>query len=178
MGDVVIGVDAHKRSHTLVAVDEVGRKLGERVAATGEGHSQALEWASCWEPGPVRSGGLPSRHPPARGRSARCRVHGGAVPPPLVAQARRAGWQPSKSDPIDALAVAHAALREPGLPAAQLDGPARKVKLLSDHRRNLMTERTILNSRLRWHLHELDPACRSPPAACAAFASWTSSPPG
>jgi hypothetical protein len=28
MGEVVIGVDAHKRSHTLVAVDEVGRRLG------------------------------------------------------------------------------------------------------------------------------------------------------
>lgn len=49
MGEVVIGVDAHKRSHTLVAVDEVGRKLGERtVAATGEGHLQAMEWASRW----------------------------------------------------------------------------------------------------------------------------------
>ena len=31
MGEVVIGVDAHKRSHTLVAVDQVGRKLGERA---------------------------------------------------------------------------------------------------------------------------------------------------
>ena len=49
MGEVVIGVDAHKRSHTLVAVDQVGRKLGERtVAATSEGHLQALEWASRW----------------------------------------------------------------------------------------------------------------------------------
>ncbi len=25
---VIVGVDAHKRTHTLVAVDEVGRKLG------------------------------------------------------------------------------------------------------------------------------------------------------
>ncbi len=38
MGEVVIGVDAHMRSHTLAAVDLVGRKLGERtVAATSEG---------------------------------------------------------------------------------------------------------------------------------------------
>ena len=28
---VVIGGDAHKRTHTLVAVDQVGRKLGERT---------------------------------------------------------------------------------------------------------------------------------------------------
>jgi transposase len=33
-GMVVIGVDAHKRTHTLVAVDQVGRKLGERTVAT------------------------------------------------------------------------------------------------------------------------------------------------
>jgi transposase len=52
------------------------------------------------------------------------------VPTQLMARARRAGRQPGKSDPIDALAVAHAALREPGLATAQLDGPAREVKLL------------------------------------------------
>jgi hypothetical protein len=39
---VVIGVDAHKRSHTFVAVDDVGRKVSERtLAATTEGHLEA-----------------------------------------------------------------------------------------------------------------------------------------
>jgi transposase len=43
---VVIGMDAHKGTHALVAVDELGRKLGERtVAATSEGHLQAVLWA-------------------------------------------------------------------------------------------------------------------------------------
>ncbi len=42
------------------------------------------------------------------------------------------------------------------------DGPAREVKLLSDHRRHLVTERTILVNRLRWHLHELDPSLQVP----------------
>ena len=46
---VVIGVDAHKRTHTLVAVDEAGRKLGERtLAATSEGHLQAARRAGQW----------------------------------------------------------------------------------------------------------------------------------
>jgi hypothetical protein len=31
---VVLGVDAHKHSHTVVAVDELGRKLGERTLGT------------------------------------------------------------------------------------------------------------------------------------------------
>jgi transposase len=35
----VVGVDAHKGSHTLVAVDAVGVKLGEKtVPATTAGH--------------------------------------------------------------------------------------------------------------------------------------------
>ena len=43
---VVVGADVHKRSHTFVAVDEVGRKLGEKtVKATSAGHAVAMMWA-------------------------------------------------------------------------------------------------------------------------------------
>src|ERR1700730_12450963 len=43
---VVVGADVHKRTHTFVAVDEVGRKLAERVVvATTAGHRQAVRWA-------------------------------------------------------------------------------------------------------------------------------------
>ena len=43
---VVVGADVHKRTHTFVAVDEVGRKLGEKVvAATSAGHGEAVMWA-------------------------------------------------------------------------------------------------------------------------------------
>lgn len=48
------------------------------------------------------------------------------VPTRLMAAARRGSRQAGKSDPIDALAVAHAALREPDLPVAQMDGRARR----------------------------------------------------
>lgn len=61
-----------------------------------------------------------------------------------------------KSDPIDALAVARAALREPDLPTAELDGPTRELRLLVDHREDLVQERIRCVNRLRWHLHELD----------------------
>jgi len=30
---VTVGADAHKRTHTFVAVDDVGRKLGEKTVA-------------------------------------------------------------------------------------------------------------------------------------------------
>jgi transposase len=156
---VTIGADLHKRSHTVVAVDEQGRKLAERtVAATPAGHLELLAWAR-------------ARYPERRWALEDCRhlsrrlerdlVTAGEavvrVPPKLMAGARRGGREPGKSDPIDALAVARAALREPDLPVARLDGPERELRLLVDHREDLVAERTRAQSRLRWHLHELMP---------------------
>jgi transposase len=54
--------------------------------------------------------------------------------------------------------VARAALREPSLPPAVLDGPSRELRLLVDHRDDLVRDRTAHINRLRWHLHELDPS--------------------
>src|SRR5690606_18826867 len=48
------------------------------------------------------------------------------VPPKLMAQARNSARTYGKSDPIDALAVARAALRHDDLPTARLDGPSRE----------------------------------------------------
>lgn len=79
------------------------------------------------------------------------------VPPKLTGHVRDSARAYGKSDPIDALAVARAAQREPGLPAARLDGPDRDVRLLTGHRESLVAERTRVICRLRWHLHELDP---------------------
>ena len=74
-----------------------------------------------------------------------------------MAGERRGSRERGKSDPIDALAVARAALRELDLPVARLDGAARELKLLVDHREDLVRERTRMQARLRWHLHELFP---------------------
>jgi transposase len=160
---VVIGVDAHKRSHTLVAVDEVGRKLAERtVGTTSEDHLKVVEWAGQWPE--ARFAVEDCRHVTRRLErdllSAGCAVV--RVPTQLMAASRRSGREPGKSDPIDALAVAHAALREPDLAVAQLDGPTREVKILVDYRHNLVVQRTELINRLRWHLHEIDPKMHIP----------------
>ncbi|MCC6960306.1 MAG: IS110 family transposase [Dehalococcoidia bacterium] len=161
---VIVGVDAHKRTHTLVAVDEVGRKLGERtVAATSEGHLEAASWVGRW---PERRFALEDcRHVTRRLEADLLRAGEAVVrvPTRLMAGARQGGRERGKSDPIDALAVARAALREPDLPAAQLDGDARQLRLLIDHRDDLVAERTRIQSRLRWHLHELFPELELPP---------------
>jgi transposase len=79
------------------------------------------------------------------------------VPPKLMAQARASARTRGKSDPIDALAVARAVLREPDLPVAAHDEVSRELKLLVDRREDLVAERTRMINRFRWHLHELDP---------------------
>ena len=155
---VVIGADLHKRSHTLVAVDENGHKLAEKtVSATPAGHLEVRRWAAHW---PERAFALEDCRHLSRSLE-RDLVRAGErvvrVPPKLMASARRSAREPGKSDPIDALAVARPALREPDLPVATLDGPERDVRLLVDHRDDLVATRTQDQNRLRWHLHELMP---------------------
>lgn len=155
---VTFGGDSHKRSHTLVAVDENGRQVGERtVAATPSGHMEALGWAGQW---PDRRWALENCRHLSRVLERDLLSAGEAVvqvSPKLMGSARRTGRELGKSDPIDALAVARAALREPHLPVAQLEGKEREVKLLVDHREDLVGERTRIQNRLLWHLHELEP---------------------
>jgi hypothetical protein len=43
---VVVGVDAHKRTHTLVAIDEVGRKLAEKTVASTTTNRRVVESSS------------------------------------------------------------------------------------------------------------------------------------
>jgi transposase len=155
---VVIGIDSHKRSHTAVAADETGRKLAERtVAARTSGHLELVRWAARFAD---RTWALEDCRHLSRRLSTDLLVAGEAVvrvPPKLMAGVRRSSREPGKSDPIDALAVARAALREPDLPSAGHDQASWEVKLLVDHREQLIAERTRTINRLRWHLHQLDP---------------------
>lgn len=164
---ITIGVDAHKKTHTMVALDGVGRRLGEKtVPTTTEGHLAAVQWAAQWtlDGEVVRFAVEDCRHLTRRleGDLLRAGQRVVRVHTRLMADARRAVRRPGKSDPIDAEAVALAALREPDLPVAQLDGPAREVKLLVDTRADLVVQRTQAASRLRWYLHELDPTLQVP----------------
>jgi transposase len=95
------------------------------------------------------------------------------VAPKLMAGRRRGAREAGKSDPIDALAVARAALEEgvQTLPIARLEGPAREVKLLLDHREDLVAERTRMQGRLRWLLHDRWPELELP-AGCLDRMVW------
>ena len=90
-----------------------------------------------------------------------------------MGQSRRGERSAGKSDPIDALAVARAALREgpESLPAAHLDEDALQLKLLLDHREDLVKARSEDQCRLRWHLHDLWPELELP-AGCLDRTVW------
>ena len=153
---IVVGVDVHKQSLTAVAVDEVGRPVADQTVAEGQ---VLLDWAASLSE--ERLWALEDCRQLTR-QLERTLMDAGErlvrVPPKLMAPQRRASRVRGKSDPIDALAVARAALREP-----RLDHPRpgeerlRELKLLVDHRDDLVDERRRAQQRLRWHLHELDP---------------------
>src|SRR5258708_27058961 len=131
-------------------------QLAERtVPATSSGHMEALDWARQWS---ERRWALENCRHLSRVLERDLLSAGEAVvqvSPKLMGVARRTGRELGKSDPIDALAVARAALREQHLPVAQLEGSSREVKLLVDHREDLVGAPPRLQNRLLWHLHPL-----------------------
>src|SRR5215216_2319327 len=167
---IVLDADMHKSSHTLAAVAATtGEMLDEKTAAVGaRGFDALLRWARglggerVWALEDCRhvSGGL-ERFLIARGE----RVL--RIPTHLSAGARKGARQRGKSDPIDALGVARAALQEglESFPVAHLDGPELDLRLLVDHRERLVRHRVELNSTLQWHLHDLWPELRLPGGA-------------
>ena len=159
---MVLGADTHKRSHTIAAVAAAtGEPLGEKTVAVGSrGFAALLIWARgldgerVWALEDCRHvAGSFERFLIARGE----RVL--RVPTKLMADVRRAARTRGKSDSIDSVAVARAALREglDALPGAHLDGPELDLRLLVDHRERLVRQRVGLNNTLQWHLHDLWP---------------------
>jgi hypothetical protein len=90
-----------------------------------------------------------------------------------MAGARRSARERGKSDSIDAFSVARAALKDglDNLPGAHLDGAALDIRLLVDHREDLIAARTGDQQRLRWHLHDLWPELEIP-AGALDTAKW------
>jgi transposase len=131
---IVIGVDVHKHSLTAVAVDGLGRTLAEHSGAA-EG-DEIIGWACSL--GDERLWALEDCRHVTRALERTLLATGERlvrVPPRLTAPQRRGARVRGKSDRIDALAIARAALQEP-----LLDGPRagertlRELKLLVDHR--------------------------------------------
>ena len=171
LGVIVIGIDPHKKTHTAVAATQAGRPVADVTApARHNGHESLLEWARSLDVERIFAV-EDCRH--VSGSLQRFLVQRGEkvvrVPPKMMAGVRRSARSPGKSDPIDALAVAQAALRCPELPQALLEGADRELRMLVDHREDLVGERTRIEERLRWHLHDIDPTISVPLRSLGRF---------
>jgi transposase len=173
---IVFGADAHKRSHTVAAVTAAtGELLGEQTVQVGaKGAAALLRWARGL--GAERVWALEDcRH--VSGSLERFLIERGErvlrVPSKLTATSRRGSRGSGKTDSIDALAVARAALREglDTLPAAQLHGPELDLRLLVDHRERLVRARVAVNNTLQWHLHDLWPELQLP-GSSLFYGNW------
>jgi transposase len=154
---IVIAADTHKSTHSFSAVaEQTARVEAEKTFAADErGMLQTLRWAK--GVGAERVWALEDcRH--VSGRLERFLVASGErvvrVAPKLMGQSRRAERSAGKSDVIDARAIARAVLKDgvERFPVAFLDERAMEIRLLADHRADLVAERTRMQARLRWHL--------------------------
>src|SRR3954452_25314212 len=167
---IVLGADTHKRSHTVAAVGAAtGEVLSDRTVAVGTAGFVALwSWARAFDEERVWaledcrhvSGSL-ERFLIARGE----RVL--RIPTHLTADSRKSARERGKSDRIDAVNVARAALREglESFPAVHLDGPELDLRLVVDHPGPPLAHRVELNNTLLWHLHDLWPELQLPGGA-------------
>jgi transposase len=167
---MVLGADMHKRSHTVAAVaGSTGELVDDKTIRVGEEEFLALlAWARALDG--ERVWALEDcRH--VSGAFERFLIGRGErvvrVATKLMSELRRAGRERGKSDRIDALAVARAALREgvDTLPSAQLAGVELDLRLLIDHRERLIRSRVALNNDVLWHLHDLWPELKLPMSA-------------
>jgi transposase len=166
---IVLGADTHKSSHTIAAINAAtGQLLGDKTVVVGaRGFAALVIWARgldgerVWALEDCRhvSGAL-ERFLIARGeRVVRVSTR--------LAGTRRSSRERGKSDQIDAVCVARAALAAgiETLPTAALAGPELDIRLLVDHRERLVRTRVALNSTLQWNLHDLWPELTLPGGA-------------
>ena len=157
-----IGVDTHKQRHVLVALDARGQLCGTHsVANTPAGWAAALHWARerdsdrIW--GVVNSGALGKGFAQFLLGSGESAVH--EIVPHRTAQYRKRGRTQDKTDQTDALAMARLLQAEcEHLPHVERDDVSTELRLLSDHRDNLVAERTRLVNQLHAQMLQIDPS--------------------
>jgi transposase len=157
---LTIGVDAHKRVHVAIAVDEQGREVGAwRGPNSLAGWRDFWTWAS--SSGPECQVGIEGAWGYGRGLAQHLVSTGMAVfevNARWTAGGRRRARQTSKTDRLDALAIA-ACVRQEGdaLPSVSIDDETAVLNLLTVERDAANTEATRLRNQLHAHLMQLDP---------------------
>jgi transposase len=146
---VVIGVDSHKSSLAVGVIDELGRVLAAREFSNdGRGHESLLAWID--QHGMERTIGIEGSGSYGVGLTRRLigrneRVF--EVPAFISHRERKKRPARGKSDPDDAIAIARVVARGEGLSSPARTDLLEDLKLLSDHRDQLVRTRTRMINR-------------------------------
>ena len=148
---VILGVDTHLDFHTAVAVDHLGRRLGDSsVPTTVKGYEGLLRWAEGF--GPVRCAGVEGTSSYGAGLARHLRARGIEVLEVERPRHRRRSSRSNlqKSDPSDAEAAARAVLagEASGVPKSA-DGRVEMIRTLRTARRSAMKARTQAANQLQ-----------------------------
>jgi transposase len=157
--EVAIGIDSHKSSLAAAAVDQLGRLVSKgEFANNAQGHAALLKWSSAT--GGTRRIGIECSATYGAALAARLRDAGEDVREvPTTLSNREARRKPSlgKSDPSDAVAIARVVAREDELPVVGRSKVVEDLKLLADHRDQLVRARTQAQNRIHKHLLVIRP---------------------
>jgi transposase len=148
---VILGVDTHLDFHVAVAVDHLGRRLGEAsVPTTVKGYEELLCWAKDF--GPVRCAGVEGTSSYGAGLTRHLRANGIEVLEVERPKHRRRSSRRNleKSDPSDAEAAARAVLagEASGVPKSG-DGRVEMIRVLRAARRSAIKARTQAANQLQ-----------------------------
>lgn len=150
---VSIGIDSHKSTLAVAAVDELGRVVGvDEFANDRVGHLALLEWRRTLD-GDVCIGVECSGSYGQSIAVGLMRAGEDVFEVPANLSHREARRQNrGKSDPIDAVAIARVVARGDALPRPKVGQGFEDLRLLSDHYDQLKRLRTQLTNRVHKHL--------------------------
>ena len=157
---LTLGVDAHKRLHEAVALDDAGREVGRRrVPNSAAGWRELQAWAAGL--GGPRRWGIEGAWGYGRGLAQHLVEAGETVyevSPRWTAEGRKRARRPGKSDALDALAVARLVLGEAAtLPVVGAEDETAVLDLLTTEREAALADATRLRNQLHHLLLQLDP---------------------
>ncbi len=160
---VVVGVDAHKKVHVAVALDEHGRELGQWSGPnSASGWGDLGQWASRLSV--PRVWGIEGAWSYGRGLAQQL-VAGGEtvyeINPRWTALSRRNARRPGKTDRLDAHAVARFVRQEaPSLPLVVAEDDTTVLNLLTTEREAVLAESTRIRNQIHALLLQIDPEYR------------------
>jgi transposase len=156
---VTVGIDPHKHVHVAVAVDAAGRQVGRPLTVKNGPHliTGLLTWIRSISGGTPVTWAIEDGHGFARRLADGLLLAGQEVvwvPTRLMVAHRKLHAATSaKSDPVDAAAAAYAAIATPGLDRHRIDEQVRELRVLVDHRADLVKRRTMVINQLKAQLH-------------------------